>query len=123
MSEIRLPIKLKEYLSTVTRLHIEAALLRTQNNRTQAADLLGLERTTLVEMMKRYGLLQRHRAQKPATKVCAAAIFAALYKHNGSRAKAARELGLNVSTFYRTVRRLGLNEKFPLRQQRRRSSG
>ncbi len=52
---IDLRVAIQEYENNMIR----QALDRTGGNRTRAAQLLGLQRTTLVEMLKRKGLMQR----------------------------------------------------------------
>lgn len=50
-------INLKNYLSTIEVDAIRQALLITDNNKNKAAELLGLQRTTLVMKMKKYGFI------------------------------------------------------------------
>jgi len=52
----RLPIDLGGYLEKLERGYIEAALQATGGNKQASADLLGLQRTTLVAKCKKYGL-------------------------------------------------------------------
>lgn len=54
--EFRLPIDLGSRLETLERGYIEAALQATGGNKQASADLLGLQRTTLVAKCKKYGL-------------------------------------------------------------------
>jgi len=54
---------LATYLDTVERSLIQQALDRTGGNKAQAARLLGLNRTTLVEMRKRHELAELRRAR------------------------------------------------------------
>ena len=49
----RLPVNLPNLLRTIEELYICAALQHAQGNRKAAADLLGLQRTTLVEKLRR----------------------------------------------------------------------
>ena len=52
----RLPVDLGSHLETLERGYIEAALQATGGNKQASADLLGLQRTTLVAKCKKYGL-------------------------------------------------------------------
>jgi len=52
----RLPIDLSGHLEKLERGYIEAALQATGGNKQASADLLGLQRTTLVAKCKKYGL-------------------------------------------------------------------
>ena len=52
----RLPIDLGSHLETLERGYIEAALQATGGNKQASADLLGLQRTTLVAKCKKYGV-------------------------------------------------------------------
>jgi hypothetical protein len=51
-----LPVDLGSHLETLERGYIEAALQATGGNKQASADLLGLQRTTLVAKCKKYGL-------------------------------------------------------------------
>ena len=55
-SAVRLPIDLSVHLDAIERGYIEAALRATNGNKQASADLLGLQRTTLVAKCKKYGL-------------------------------------------------------------------
>jgi len=56
-SEVVLPVDLPTLLRELENTYIEAALLRTQRNKKEAAKLLGMGRTTLVEKLRRRGRL------------------------------------------------------------------
>ena len=60
---VTLPIDLPAVLRAIEEAHIDAALARTGGNKKAAAALLGLQRTTLVEKLRRRGLL----APEPAS--------------------------------------------------------
>ncbi len=49
----KFPIDLPNLLRTVEEMYISAALMQAGGNRKAAADLLGLQRTTLVEKLRR----------------------------------------------------------------------
>jgi DNA-binding NtrC family response regulator len=51
-------IDMRVYLETLERGFIAQALDRTEGNKNKAAELLGLKRTTLVEKIRRYGLVE-----------------------------------------------------------------
>ena len=53
---VRLPVDLSAHLDAVERGYIEAALRATGGNKQASADLLGLQRTTLVAKCKKHGL-------------------------------------------------------------------
>jgi sigma-54 specific flagellar transcriptional regulator A len=53
---VRLPIDLSAHLDAIERGYIEAALRATGGNKQASADLLGLQRTTLVAKCKKHGL-------------------------------------------------------------------
>jgi len=53
---VRLPVDLSAYLDAIERGYIEAALRATGGNKQASADLLGLQRTTLVAKCKKHGL-------------------------------------------------------------------
>jgi len=53
---LRLPIDLSSHLDIIERGYIEAALRATGGNKQASADLLGLQRTTLVAKCKKHGL-------------------------------------------------------------------
>jgi sigma-54 specific flagellar transcriptional regulator A len=53
---VRLPIDLSSHLDAIERGYIEAALRATGGNKQASADLLGLQRTTLVAKCKKHGL-------------------------------------------------------------------
>ena len=55
-SAVRLPIDLSVHLDAIERGYIEAALRATSGNKQASADLLGLQRTTLVAKCKKHGL-------------------------------------------------------------------
>lgn len=55
--EVVLPVDLPNLLRDLENTYIEAALLRTQRNKKEAAKLLGMGRTTLVEKLRRRGRL------------------------------------------------------------------
>jgi hypothetical protein len=55
-SAVRLPIDLSVHLDAIERSYIEAALRATSGNKQASADLLGLQRTTLVAKCKKHGL-------------------------------------------------------------------
>jgi DNA-binding NtrC family response regulator len=54
---IVLPLKLSETIKKIERKCIEKALAWTEGNKKEAAELLGLKRTTLVMKMKASGML------------------------------------------------------------------
>jgi len=54
---VTLPIDLPGVLRAIEEAHIDAALAQTNGNKKAAAALLGLQRTTLVEKLRRRGLL------------------------------------------------------------------
>jgi len=56
-SPVVLPVDLPTLLRDLENQYIEAALLRTQRNKKEAAKLLGMGRTTLVEKLRRRGRL------------------------------------------------------------------
>jgi sigma-54 specific flagellar transcriptional regulator A len=56
-SQVVLPVDLPTLLRDLENQYIEAALLRTQRNKKEAAKLLGMGRTTLVEKLRRRGRL------------------------------------------------------------------
>jgi sigma-54 specific flagellar transcriptional regulator A len=58
----RLPIDLAQHLEAIERRYIEAALDATNGNKQASADLLGLQRTTLVAKCKKFGIEERGRA-------------------------------------------------------------
>jgi transcriptional regulator with GAF, ATPase, and Fis domain len=64
-------MNLKEYENEVSKDLISQALLRTGNNKYLAAKLLGLNRTTLVERMRRHGfvIVGRKRTMKAKAQV------------------------------------------------------
>lgn len=51
---------LQEVVDAATRAHLERVLDRTQGRRQEAAQVLGVERTTLYRLLKRYDLEARH---------------------------------------------------------------
>jgi hypothetical protein len=53
---LRLPVDLSAHLDAIERGYIEAALRATGGNKQASADLLGLQRTTLVAKCKKHGL-------------------------------------------------------------------
>jgi hypothetical protein len=53
---VRLPVDLSAHLDVIERSYIEAALRATGGNKQASADLLGLQRTTLVAKCKKHGL-------------------------------------------------------------------
>ena len=55
LPEIRLPVDLPGLLRGLEEAYVEAALARAQGSRKAAAELLGLQRTTLVEKLRRWG--------------------------------------------------------------------
>jgi len=55
LPEITLPIDLPAMLRGLEEAYVEAALTRAQGSRKAAAELLGLQRTTLVEKLRRWG--------------------------------------------------------------------
>lgn len=48
-----LPVSLPELLAMIEKEYVEEALSRTEGNQTEAAKLLGMGRTTLIEKMRR----------------------------------------------------------------------
>lgn len=58
--QMQLPIDLTSFIENLENNLIKEALKRTQNNKNQAARLLGLNRTTLVERIKKRGI-ESHR--------------------------------------------------------------
>lgn len=50
------PIELRQFLAEVEQDLINMALATTENNKQAASTLLGCNRTTLVEKMKKYGM-------------------------------------------------------------------
>jgi sigma-54 dependent transcriptional regulator, flagellar regulatory protein len=57
----RLPVDLAQHLEAIERRYIEAALDATNGNKQASADLLGLQRTTLVAKCKKFGIEERGR--------------------------------------------------------------
>jgi len=55
LPQIRLPVDLPALLRSLEEAYVEAALTRAQGSRKAAAELLGLQRTTLVEKLRRWG--------------------------------------------------------------------
>ena len=53
---VTLPVDLPNLLRELEDAYIKAALARTQSNKKEAAKLLGLGRTTLVEKLRRRGM-------------------------------------------------------------------
>jgi DNA-binding NtrC family response regulator len=58
---------LKEYLLGVERQCVEVALEKANGNKTYAAELLGVNRTTLIEKCRRLGLLNVQKEQRAMT--------------------------------------------------------
>lgn len=54
-SEIKFPVNLKDKLATIEKEHIDEALAMSNGNKSHAAQLLQMNRTTLVEKMRKYG--------------------------------------------------------------------
>ncbi len=50
---VTLPVDLPTMLRQIENAYVNAALTRTQNNKKEAAKLLGMGRTTLVEKLRR----------------------------------------------------------------------
>jgi len=86
---------------------IEQALLRTGNNKAQAAQLLGLNRTTLVEMIKRLEVPERAPEPVPVVSIqplheqLRPIILETIEQCGGNRTRAARALGIGHATMYR----------------------
>jgi DNA-binding NtrC family response regulator len=55
---VTLPVDLPNLLRELEDAYIRAALARTQSNKKEAAKLLGLGRTTLVEKLRRRGMVR-----------------------------------------------------------------
>ena len=55
---VSLPVDLPNLLRELEDAYIRAALARTQSNKKEAAKLLGLGRTTLVEKLRRRGMVR-----------------------------------------------------------------
>ncbi len=55
LPEIRLPVDLPGLLRGLEEAYVEAGVARAQGSRKAAAELLGLQRTTLVEKLRRWG--------------------------------------------------------------------
>jgi hypothetical protein len=55
-TSVRLPIDLSAHLDAIERGYLQAALRATGGNKQASADLLGLQRTTLVAKCKKHGL-------------------------------------------------------------------
>jgi len=55
---VTLPVDLPHLLRELEDAYIRAALARTQSNKKEAAKLLGLGRTTLVEKLRRRGMVR-----------------------------------------------------------------
>ena len=53
----RLKKDLKSYIRAVEKYHLERALIKSEHSRAGAARLLGINRTTLLEKMKAYNLV------------------------------------------------------------------
>lgn len=66
-TSIELPVDLPNLLNTIERLYIDGALARTNGNRTQAAKLLGLLRTTLCEKILSNAQKLRRSKSRPRT--------------------------------------------------------
>ena len=64
---VELPVDLPDLLNTIERLHIDCALARTNGNRTQAAKLLGLQRTTLSEKILSNAQPRREKSRSRTT--------------------------------------------------------
>jgi sigma-54 specific flagellar transcriptional regulator A len=56
---VTLPVDLPTMLRRIENAYVNAALTRTQNNKKEAAKLLGMGRTTLVEKLRRRQAAQR----------------------------------------------------------------
>jgi DNA-binding NtrC family response regulator len=56
---VTLPVDLPTMLRQIENAYVNAALTRTQNNKKEAAKLLGMGRTTLVEKLRRRSAAQR----------------------------------------------------------------
>ncbi len=63
--ELSLPIDLPAYLRALEESYVDAALARAQGSRKAAAELLGLQRTTLVEKLRRWGREPAKGAREP----------------------------------------------------------
>jgi sigma-54 specific flagellar transcriptional regulator A len=61
--EVRLPVDLPMLLRDLEDAYIRAALARTQSNKKEAAKLLGMGRTTLVEKLRRRSLAASRTSQ------------------------------------------------------------
>lgn len=102
-------LDLRAELARYEEFLIDQALVRALGNRAQAAKLLGLNRTTLVEMLKR-------RARSPLPRVAFSldtltlrermdALIAEVYEATGYNiTETARQLGIGRTTFYRRLR-------------------
>jgi RNA polymerase sigma factor (sigma-70 family) len=86
---------------------IEQALIRTGHNKAQASALLGLNRTTLVEMMKRLEVPERVPepapvvSTQPLREQVRQIILATIEQCGGNKTRAARALGIGHVTVYR----------------------
>lgn len=95
---------------------VDQALVRTLGNKAQAAQLLGLNRTTLVEMLKRRPIAPAAKAAlgRDATLTLRERmdeLIAETYEACGrNAAETARALGIGRSTFYRSAGRLSGND-------------
>ena len=54
---VTLPVDLPTMLRTIENAYINAALAQTRSNKKEAAKLLGMGRTTLVEKLRRRGMV------------------------------------------------------------------
>ena len=90
---LRLPVDLPKLLRNLEQSFIEAALEQTRNNKKEAAKLLGMGRTTLVEKLRRWSI--SHRLNKP--RVAGDSTLSPLTT-GGSRARSKtwHEIGLTV---------------------------
>ncbi len=91
---------------------IDQAIVRANGNKTHAAELLGLNRTTLVEMMKRLSLAEpkpasaEHVDVVPLREQIRDTILETYSQCDGNMARTAEALGIGRTTVHRYLRRM-----------------